>query len=60
MQAACKKIFEKNVRITNVFLIMRAQSAKPYTGVQKKAPYLSVRSFFLRISDFQKGLKDSS
>ena len=54
------KIFEKNVRITNVFKIMRTQSGKPYTGMQKKAPYLSVRSFLLRISDFQKGLKDSS
>ena len=54
------KIFEKNVRITNVFKIMRTQSGKRYTGMQKKAPYLSVRSFFLRISDFQKGLNDSS
>lgn len=31
------KIFEKNVRITNVFKIMRTQSGKRYTGMQKKS-----------------------
>lgn len=30
-----------------------------HKGYIEKAPHLSVRSNFLRISDFQKGLKDS-
>ena len=60
MQAACKKILKKKCADHECFLNYESTKCKTIYWCAEKSSVPVSTELFLRISDFQKGLKDSS